>query len=184
MSIGKAKMKPLFDFIPEKPTQLFSLEVRSRLITTRNQDIIDNVTSPESLGIAPCEDILISINYDQNILGQLNLTNGTNKTWSLKDDKEQTDHEISLWLQGKKDGHTLMLQDQITTVCAEIDVFIESVKVTDLITGGGRLILGENDKKITLSITTPIYRWLLSHYDTLYKKLQSQQLWSDLRTRL
>lgn len=172
MSIEKANMKPIFDFIPEKPAQRFGLEMRARPIITRNFDVLPDLAA--SARLLPFDDVYVEVSYDGQILGQLRLTSNESTTWNLLDDKDILTHEISFCLKGKQNGHSADDQGQTVTMCAEVDVLIENVPVIDMITGGGLLLLGENDRPSTLSVTTPIYRWLLANSPVFYQT-QSQK---------
>lgn len=160
-------MKPTFDFIPEKPAQLFDLEMRVRPVITKNFHVLPDLVQGSQL--LPFDDVYVEVTYDGNVLGQLGMTSSAPTRWNLLDDKDILTHEISLCLKGKQDGHSKDDQGQTVTMCAIVDMLIENVLVIDAITGGGQLLLGENDRPLTLTVTTPIYRWLLANRNVFYK---------------
>lgn len=180
MSTEKASMKPIFDFIPKKPAQVYSLAVSARPIITSDFNILPDLEHAQKL--MPLDQIRVEVSYDGEILGALALLDQPTMTWHLLDDKDIGTHELSVCLKGKQDGHSVEAQGKMFTVCVAVDIMIENIPVVDVITGGGKLLLGENDRPVALPLTTPVYRWLLEKYNVFYKK-NKQRLWADVKTR-
>lgn len=161
-------MKPTFDFIPPKPAQLFDLQIDIQPILTVDGQILPDLTRRNEL--LPLDTICLEVIWDDQVLATISIQESQSKILQVLDDKENYVHEILVRLKGKEQGHTNLLNGQEVTVCAEVTLFVEGIPVTDMITGGGQLLLGENNRTVALSVTTPIYRWLLDHYDRVYKK--------------
>jgi hypothetical protein len=118
------------------------------------------------LRINSAEDLQINVVYDNIKLDSFDFSNPQphETVVTLKDDHEITDHTLEITLSGMTSSH--MYDDDSVSWLVKIEVYIENLPI--LLEDDAVKILGENGTT-SLSIATPVYRWLLDR-DTLIRK--------------
>lgn len=168
MSIERGPMKSTS--IPGKPyvPSLWKLEVRCWPVLTDNGRVCDIKLANDLGNLSAHDMIYFHVMYDDEILHGRPLPNN-HLVYGMLDDKNKSEHEISVWISNKDSGHTSNIDGRDISICVACEILIEDLVVTNFMTGGGMLLLGVNDEKTSIKVTTPIYRWLLGHMNGFFK---------------
>ena len=124
------------------------------------------VYKEQALTMNTAAELQIDIEYDNIKLDSFNFSNhqAHETIFTLKDDHEITDHALRVILSGKNASH--IYDDDSVSWLIKIEVYIENLPI--LLEDDAVAIVGENGTT-SLSIATPVYRWLLDR-DTLIRK--------------
>lgn len=117
-------------------------------------------------------DIKFNLAYDDRVVTSENIKDRMIIEHWLTDDKTQKDHRIAFWLSHKGDGHNVLRNNQEISVCLACEVSVEDLVISNTMTGGGLILLGENEKSVELGVKTPIYRWLLEHKHEFHRTFE------------
>lgn len=115
----------------------------------------------------------IDITYDQQSLytGGIDQSIPIVVSAQLLDDKENTNHLLSIGLSGKTDDHSCFYQGKSVSLGVKLDLLIESVPMAStLLQVGLKNHMGENEIQ-KLEIKTPIYQWLLSNQEYIMRDI-------------
>ena len=138
-------------------------------IVTCDHVILDAVRMKQHGALLQDHGIICNVSYDSQLLFNHTMHGEIAFYTTLDDDKHLLEHDLTCWISGKGDHHSPIVEDRELSVCLACEVSIEHLDVTNLLTGGGLLILGTNNQPGCLKISTPIYRWLLTNANQLYK---------------
>jgi len=127
-------------------------------------------------GMHAADDLQFDIVYDNTVINSLRFLNNQPQitTHTLVDDHTNTNHTLQFVLSGKNDSHSYHTNDggDVSWIL-KIDLYIENLSMTDVVDeqldclpDAMTSYMGENGTK-TLKIQTPIYRWLLTHDNTI-----------------
>jgi hypothetical protein len=153
----------------EQPSS-WSLDIKIVPVLIKDQFIMPHDFM--STDLAAMDKISVAIFYDQKTLAVARLGQDKAFTFQMVDDQDNHNHEIAFEMSGKIDAHTIGLGPSAITLCAQVEIWIETWRAIQFITDDTPLILGQNHKRKGMQLETPIYRWLLSntgkifgHYD-------------------
>lgn len=151
--------------IPGKiPTaQIWCLEIEYRVGLAHRGEIIDESHPPAMAAIN------LHVGYDDRTLVNQQITNTGRVTCEIADDKELLHHQLCIGI-SKDEAHTARHNGVEPGICVACDVFVDTVPVTGLITGGGSLVLDDSEQKAFFALETPIYRWLLKRFNAIYHR--------------
>lgn len=168
MSTEKARMNHTSPAGKIEREQLWHLQVKFWPILTEDGQAWSINRSEKYHNIMPYDLIDFNLQYDHQLI-HAKLTDHGCIDQRIRDDKDILDHELLLWISNKKDGHTPIIDGRELSVCVACEISVEGAVISNLLTGGGLIVLGENERPVRMSIRTPIYRWLLSHKNAIYK---------------
>lgn len=164
----------------EKIIPVWKLTVQVEPLISVGEDIFPAAEKyPEfQHGMQSAENLTFCVQYDDSVVGTINFPG--NKTQRLDimipDDPQETDHLLQFELLGKTDDHSYHTQDmQDVSWILKFDFWIEDLPMTSQFYHTGRLqhgpptdIMGQNSFQ-TMPIKTPIYFWLLRHFDLIFR---------------
>lgn len=149
--------------------QKWKLVIKAWPVLTVAENIVGIEKASDYTDLLSYHVIKLNLAYDGQVITSQNINKQTVIEYWPADDKAQQEHEISLWISNKEDGHNVLRNNQEISVCLACEVSVEDLVISNTMTGGGLIMLGENDKSVALGIKTPIYRWLLAHKHEFYR---------------
>jgi hypothetical protein len=169
MSIEKAKMTATSISNKNSRPQRWQLEVKFWPVVTVDGQVQNINQNKQHMDFFTNTAIRHNVAYDNQIIACDRLIDPVTIRQNLLDDKETHAHQLMVWIANKFPVHNQFIQGHEVSVCAACEILIEGLVISNLITGGGMILLGENDRKVSLEIQTPIYRWLLSRKNEFFK---------------
>lgn len=128
------------------------------------------------------EKLFFEILYDNQTVGQVKFTNNQQQelTIKLEDTKTKIEHALAFRMSGKCNEHTCLTEDfkDVSWVC-KFRFWIESLPMNVVFSKKGSFVIGEAVAQ-TMTLSTPIYTWLLDNADSIIQDYQLSAAGQDL----